>query len=143
MTIHMHDFGLMRIFPKASFRHAGPLATRSFTDFVLVEWETDLLGSVTMETGMGCYLDGPGGAQVSVRIGFTAGDGTPFFFQYISVGEMESHIRGKTPVMLAGQMEIDPAIEKYAWLNHVQFVGRGMLSREPLRQDYEMAYITG
>ena len=143
MTLKLQSFGNMLVFPGAGQRHQGPLAIRFATKIGGIEWRTEILGDVSMEVGMGSYLQGPHGAHVNVRLGLKAGDGTPFFFQYISVGEMESHIRGETPVMLAGQIEIDPENEKYAWLNHVQLVGRGILSEDPLCQSYEMAYLAG
>ncbi|MFA5964572.1 MAG: hypothetical protein WC804_11200 [Sphingomonas sp.] len=106
-----------------------------------VEWHNDVLGEVAMEVGMGSYLQGAHVAHVTVRLALLTGDGTRFHFQYISVGEMESHIRGETPVMLAGQIEIDPEDAAYAWLNRVQLVGRGMLTMDPVCQTYEMAFV--
>lgn len=141
MTLQLRPLGIMRVFPGFWTSHDGPLAIRSATRIDSVEWSTDLLGDVTMEIGMGTYLQGPHAAHVSVQLALRAADGTQFFFKYISVGEMEPHIRGETPVMLAGQIEIDPANEAYAWLNRVQLVGRGMLTTEPLCQTYEMAYL--
>ncbi|OCC23409.1 hypothetical protein MB02_12400 [Croceicoccus estronivorus] len=140
MSIELHPFGNMLVYPERAIRHAGPLALRAEAHLAGVDWETDLLGKVSMEFGMGTYLQGAYAGHVTVRLALTAGDGTPFFFQYLSVGEMDSHIRGETPIFLTGQIEIDPDIEKYAWLNRVQFVGRGMLTHDPLCQAYEMAW---
>ncbi len=137
----LHPFGQMLVYPGLSLRYEGPLALRSTTRLDSLQWHSDLLGDVSMDIGMGSYLQGPHAAHVTVRMSLRTGDGTPFFFQYISVGEMESHIRGETPVMLAGQIEIDPANPKYAWLNHAQIVGRGMLTMNPVCQSYEMAYL--
>jgi hypothetical protein len=143
MTLTLRPFGNMHVYPGFRTSHNGPLAIRSATRLERVEWTTDVLGDVSMEIGMGSYLQGPYAAHVNVRLALRAGDGTQFFFNYISVGEMESHIRGETPVMLAGQIEIDPGLERYAWLNRVQLVGRGMLTTDPLCQSYEMACLVG
>lgn len=137
----LHPFGTMRVFPGLSVRHPGPLALRSATRLDRVEWHNDVLGEVAMEVGMGSYLQGAHVAHVTVRLALLIGDGTRFHLQYISVGEMESHIRGETPVMLAGQIEIDPENAAYAWLNRVQLVGRGMLTMDPVCQTYEMAFV--
>lgn len=139
--MEMHPLGTMRIFPRVNFRYDGPLATRSLTDFERVDWSTGLWGDVTMQSGMGCYLDGPGGAKIDGRIAFTTASGIPFLFQYISVGDMDTHITGETPIFLAGQLEVDCADANLSWLNHVQIVGEGMLTLEPLCQEYKMAYV--
>jgi len=143
MALALRPFGQMQIYPDLSSQHAGPLAFRSASRLDRVEWHNDIMGSVTQHFGMGSYLVGSAAAHVTVRMALETEDGVRFFLEYISRGEMETHARGETPVMLAGQIEIDPDNEKYAWLNRVQIVGRGMLTRDPLCQSYEMAILAG
>ncbi|WP_016745963.1 hypothetical protein [Rhizorhabdus wittichii] len=143
MSMALRPFGIMRIFPDFSVRHDGPIAMRLAARLGRLEWRNELLGDVSMHVGMGSYLQGAHAAHVTVRMSLQAGDGTPFYFQYISVGEMEAHLRGEAPVMLSGQIEIDPRHEDFSWLNRVQLVGRGMLSEMPLCQSYEMAILEG
>lgn len=141
MAMSLRLFGIMKVFPDFSVRHEGPIATRLAARLGRVEWRNDILGDVSLTVGMGGYLQGSDAARVSVTMSLEAGDGTPFFFQYIAVGEMESHLRGETPVMLTGQVEVNPGHEKLRWLNRVQLIGRGMLSMDPLCQTYDMAVL--
>lgn len=143
MAMELRPFGQMQIFPSASWQHPGPLGWRSATRLDRVVWHNDLMGSVSLNLGMGSYLQGPGAAHVTVRLALETQDKVEFFFEYISRGDMESHAQGRTPVILAGQIEIDPYNEKYAWLNRVQIVGRGMLTGDPLCQSYELAIVGG
>ncbi|MGH6782838.1 MAG: hypothetical protein ACREB5_12125, partial [Sphingomonadaceae bacterium] len=121
-----------------SSKNPGPIAFRSASRLHEGSWTNELFGTATLLFGMGGYLQSEHGAHIQVRATFEAGDGTRFFIEYISRGEMTSHMTGNTPVMLAGQIDIDPANEKYAWLNHTQIVGRGMLTMDPVWQTYEM-----
>lgn len=141
MTLALRPFGTMKVFPAISLRHAGPIAVRSTTRIDRVEWRTDAWGDATLHFGMGTYLHGPGAGHVNVRLALRTGDGVDFYFDYISRGDMDRHITGEAPIFLAGQIEIDPDNAKYAALNHVQFVGRGMLTRDPLCQTYDMAIL--
>lgn len=143
MKMKLRPFGTLDVFPDFSVRHDGPIATRLAARLGRVKWHTDELGDVSLSVGMGSYLQGPHAAHVTVRMALQAGDGTPFYFQYISVGEMEAHLRGEAPVMLSGQIEIDPGHKTLAWLNQVQLVGRGMLTMDPVCQSYEMAILEG
>ncbi len=140
MSLKLCPFGTLRVFPEGSFSHPGPITTRAAAPLLSVEWKTEVLGEVSLRVGMGSYLQGAYAAHVTVRMALETEDGVPFFFEYKSVGDMESHVRGETPVFLAGLIEIDPSIERYAWLNRVQFVGRGMLSMDPICQTYDMDY---
>lgn len=141
MPLALRPFGQMQVFPDLSSQNAGPLAFRSATRLDRVEWHNDVLGTVTLHFGMGSYLQGPGAAQVTVRMAMETGDGVRFYLEYLSRGDMARHMIGEAPIMLAGQIEIDPDNAKYGWLNHVQVVGRGMLARDPMCQSYEMAIL--
>ena len=143
MALALRPFGQMQVYPGVSSQHGGPLAYRSATRLDRVEWRNDIFGSVMLHFGMGSYLQGAGAAQVTVRMAMETEDGVRFYLEYISRGDMETHARGETPIMLAGQIDIDPDNEKYAWLNRVQVVGRGMLTRDPMCQSYEMAIVAG
>ncbi|ARS28724.1 hypothetical protein [Sphingomonas sp. KC8] len=138
MTLELHPFGTYRVSSDLSSQNPGPVAFRSASRLHEGSWTNDLFGTATLLFGMGGYLQGEHGAHIQIRAAFEAGDGTRFFIEYISRGEMKSHAAGKTPVMLAGQIDIDPANARYAWLNHTQIVGRGMLTHDPLMQTYEM-----
>ncbi|MEZ5709801.1 MAG: hypothetical protein R3E02_10480 [Blastomonas sp.] len=140
MTMELKPLGRMLVYPIRAIRHAGPLTIRTAAELGSVDWQSDLLGKVTMEIGMGSYLMGPTAGHVTVRLSLVTQEGEPFFFQYISVGEMEGHIAGKSPIWLSGQVEIDPA-SRHEWLNRVQLVGRGMFTHDPLCQAYDMAYL--
>jgi hypothetical protein len=142
MKMVLRPFGYMRVFPGPSSQHEGPIAFRSASRLDRVEWQNDVMGDVKLHFGMGSYLVGEGAAHISIRMALQAADGTNFFFEYISRGDMPSHSRGETPVYLAGQIEIDPRQEKYGWLSRVQIVGRGMLTHNPTCQTYEMAILT-
>lgn len=141
MNLKLRPFGNLLVFPTGAISHPGPIATRAAAHLERVEWHNDTLGQVSMEIGMGSYLQGPYAAHVTVRMSLRTGDGVPFFLQYLCVGEMETHVRGETPIFFAGQIEIDPSIQKYAWLNRVQIVGRGILTMDPICQAYELAYL--
>ncbi|WP_246623792.1 hypothetical protein [Sphingomonas colocasiae] len=143
MTMKLRPFGTLDVFPDFSVSHDGPIATRLAARLGRVDWRNDALGAVSLSVGMGSYLQGPHAAHVTVRMALKAGDGTPFFFQYVSVGDMAAHLRGEAPIMLTGQIEIDPAHPTLAWLNQVQLVGRGMLTMDPVCQSYEMAILEG
>ena len=138
MTLTLQPFGTYRVFPGPSSQHAGPIAYRSASRLDRAEWQNDILGEVSFHFGMGSYLQGAAGAHVSVRAAMETIDGVRFYFEYISRGNMESHASGKTPVILTGQIDIDPANEKYSWLNHTQVVGRGMLTHNPTVQTYDL-----
>lgn len=141
MALALRPMGQMRVFPGLSSQNPGPLAFRSATRLDRVEWRSDVLGAATLHFGMGSYLQGPGAAQVTVRLALETEDKVPFYFEYISRGNMALHMKGDAPIMLAGQFDIDPDNAKYGWLNHVQVVGRGMLTRDPMCQSYEMAIL--
>lgn len=141
MALSLRPFGQMRVYPGLSSQHPGSVAFRSATRLDRVEWRNDVLGSATLHFGMGGYLQGSTAAQVNVRMALEAEDGVRFYLEYISRGDIATHSLGETPVFLAGQIDIDPDNEKYAWLNHVQVVGRGMLTRDPMCQSYEMAIL--
>ena len=141
MALVLRPIGQMRVFPGLTSQNPGPLALRSATRLDRVEWHSDIFGHATLHFGMGSYLMGPGAAQVTVRLALETEDKVPFYFEYISRGNMALHMTGDGPIMLAGQFEIDPDNAKYAWLNHVQVVGRGMLTRDPMCQNYEMAIL--
>lgn len=140
MTLQLKPFGTLKFFPGTgmTLQTPGPVAFRSTTRLDRAEWENDTLGAVTFLFGMGTYLQGEGGAHIHIRTAMKTEDGVPFFLEYTSRGDMESHSAGKTPVILAGQMDIDPKNAKYAWLNHTHLIGRGMLTYDPLAQTYEM-----
>ncbi len=140
MPLKLCPFGEFRVYPTGAFSHPGPIATRAAAPLESIAWKNDTLGDVSLTVGMGSYLQGPYAAHVTVRMALKTGDGVPFFFEYKSVGEMESHVRGESPIFLAGLIEIDPGNEKYAWLNRVQIIGRGMLTMDPICQTYQMAY---
>jgi len=138
MALTLKPFGTLKIFPGFTAQTPGPVAFRSATRLDAATWENDVFGAVTYLFGMGSYLQGEGGAHINIRAAFKTADGAPFYLDYISRGHMQSHVRGETPVILAGQIDIDPTNEKYSWLNHTQVVGRGMLTHDPLAQTYEM-----
>jgi hypothetical protein len=139
MGLTLKPFGFLRIYPDMSSQTPGPLAYRSATRFHNATWENDTFGAAEFLFGMGSYLHGEsGGAQVNIRAALRTQDGVRFYLDYIGRCDMPSHAAGKTPVIMAGQIEIDPANQKYAWLNHTQIVGRGMLTLDPLCQTYEM-----
>lgn len=141
MTLTLKPFGTMKVFPAISLRHPDPLAARSATRIDRVEWRTDVWGDATLQFGMGAYLRKPGAGQVNVRLALQTGDSVIFDFDYILRGDMDRHFTGEAPIFLAGQIDIDPESEKYAALNHVQFLGRGVLSRDPICQTYDMAIL--
>lgn len=141
MTLQLHSLGQMLVYPTSSITIEGPLTRRAAAHLGSVDWQSEALGRVTLDIGMGSYLQGADAAQVTVRMMLRTEDGTALFFQYVSVGEMASHIEGITPIFLAGQIEVDPTNSGLAWLNRVQLVGRGMLTMDPVCQSYEMAYI--
>lgn len=143
MALSLNPLGKLLVYPSGAVTYPGPIATRAAAPFDGAEWHSDLFGKAGMEVGMGSYLQGPYAARVTVRLSMRTADGVPFYLEYISVCDMDSHVRGEAPIWLAGQIEIDPANDKYAWLNRVQLVGRGMLSMDPICQAYEMAYLTG
>ena len=141
MTLTLKPFGTLRIFPDLTSQNPGPVAFRSASRLGAGEWRNDLFGVATMLFGMGTYLQSDSGAHIQIRAAFLLEDGARFYLEYVSRGVMETHQAGKTPVMLGGQIDIDPALDQYAWLNHTQIVGRGMLSLDPLVQEYEMGVL--
>lgn len=142
MTLKLQPFGTYRVFPGVSSQHDGPIAYRSASRLDRAEWRNDIFGDVTFHFGMGSYLQGDAGAQVTVRAALETEDGVRFFFEYISRGDMQGHAAGKSPVILTGQIDIDPNSEKYGWLNHTQVVGRGMLTHDPIVQTYDLYLLT-
>jgi len=140
MGLTLRPFGMFRIFPGVGMtsQTPGPVAFRSASRLDGATWENDVFGVTTFLFGMGSYLHGEGGAHVTIRAALKTEDDVRFYFEYISRGDMATHSVGKTPVILAGQIDIDPANAKYAWLNHTHLVGRGMLTLDPIVQSYEM-----
>jgi len=141
MGLTLRPFGTLKVYPGVgmSSQAPGPIAYRSATRLDGAEWENDVLGRVTFLFGMGSYLQGESGAgHINIRAAMKTADDVRFYLEYISRGDIPSHSAGKTPVILSGQIDIDPANAKYAWLNHTQLVGRGMLTQDPLLQTYEM-----
>lgn len=137
-SLHLRPFGTYRVFPGPSSQFKGPVAFRSSTRLDSATWKNDVLGDTRFLYGMGSYLHGSSGAHITIRAAMETADGVPFFFEYVSRGDMESHARGESPVVLAGFIEIDPSNERYAWLNHTHVVGRGMLRQAPTSQTYDM-----
>ncbi len=140
MRLTLKPFGVFKVFPTpgGTSQTPGPVAFRSASKFDNATWQNDTFGAVTFLFAMGSYLHGAGGAHINIRAALKTSDDVRFYFEYISRGDMTTHAEGKSPVILAGQIDIDPANEKYAWLNHTQLVGRGMLTQNPLCQTYEM-----
>jgi hypothetical protein len=140
MGLELKPFGTFKVYPGSGMtsQTPGPVAFRSASRLDGAHWENETFGAVSFLFGMGSYLQGEGGAHINIRAALKTGDGVPFYFEYISRGDMATHSAGKSPVILAGQIDIDPANPKYAWLNHTQLVGRGMLTYDPLVQTYEM-----
>lgn len=142
MPLTMTPFGTYRVYPGPSSQHPGPVAFRSASRLDRAQWRNDIFGETRFLFGMGSYLHGQGGAHVTVRAAFETADNARFFLEYNSRGDLETHRIGKTPVILAGFIDIDPDNAKYAWLNHTQVVGRGMLTTDPQAQTYEMYVLT-
>jgi hypothetical protein len=138
MALNLKPFGTFRVYPGLTSQTPGPVAFRSATRLDGAEWENDVFGRVKFLFGMGSYLHGAGGAHITIRAALQTSDDVRFFLEYNSRGDMASHAAGQSPVILAGFIDIDPANTKYAWLNHTQVVGRGMLTMDPLAQTYEM-----
>jgi hypothetical protein len=136
--LELKPFGTFKVYPDLSSQAPGPIAFRSASRLVAATWENDVFGAVTFLFGMGSYLEGNGGAHINIRAAMKTADDVRFYLDYISRGDMPSHAAGKSPVILAGQIDIDPANPNYSWLNHTQLVGRGMLTYDPLVQTYEM-----
>lgn len=148
MSLVLKPFGTFRIFPTRSRQTPGPMGFRSASLLGSGIWENDLFSRAEMDFGMGSYLEGAGGdANVTVRAALRCEDGTNLFIDYVSRGHMQTHSTGESPVMLSGRIEVDPALEKYAWLNRTHVIGRGMLSFPPECkglpvQHYEMFVVT-
>ena len=139
MGLTLKPFGFLKIYPGLTSQTPGPLAFRSATRLDSATWENEPFGAAKFLFGMGSYLHGESGAaQVNIRAALQTEDGVRFYLDYIGRCDMPSHSAGQTPVIMAGQIEIDPANEKYAWLNRTQVVGRGMLTHDPICQSYEM-----
>lgn len=136
MPLKLKPFGTYKVLIGPSSQNQGPVAFRSATRLEGAEWENDLFGSAKMHFGMGSYLRGADGGHITIRAAMETADGVRFFLEYTCRGEMEGHLAGRTPVILAGTIDIDPGNEKYSWLNHTQVVGRGMHTASV--QSYEM-----
>ena len=136
--LKLHPLGTLVLHPVESWRgQPGPISQRSASLIGKCSWDCERF-NLTATNAFGTYWEGPDAAQVSVRTVFKDVDGVFLFLEYLARNHMPTHSTGQTPGYLAGQVDTDPANEKYAWLNRTQVVGRGMLTYDPLVQTYEM-----
>lgn len=130
--------GNLVLHPQQSWRgQPGPISQRSASLIGKCTWECDRF-SLTATNAFGTYWEGPDAAQVSVRVVLQDADGVFLFLEYLARNHMPTHSTGEAPGYLAGQVDTNPANQKYAWLNRTQVVGRGMLTQNPMAQTYEM-----
>ena len=94
----------------------------------------------TLETssGSGGYMSGADVAQIEARIGFKDSAGVALFLDYITSASMPQLLAGKGPGYMTGRIDVSDAVEKYAWLNRTQIVGKCMVTFEPLTLNYEL-----
>jgi len=142
MALRLRPLGQLVVHPHESFQTPGPIAERSASLMRSARWTSDLF-ELEANGGFGTYLSGPHAAEVSVRLVFRSTDGLVLYLDYVARGHMPSHAAGLTPVFMAGRVDVDPRVEKLAWLNQTQVVGRGMLTTSPLAQTYEMYALAG
>lgn len=141
--LQLIPLGTLVLHPKESWRgQKGPISDRSASLLGACRWECERF-TLTATAAFGTYWEGPGAAQVNVRVPLQDADGVLLFLEYLARGFMPTHQTGHTPVFMAGQIDTDPANAKYAWLNQTQVIGRGMLTQNPLAQTYEMYALGG
>jgi hypothetical protein len=136
-NLKLIPLGTMILYPEQSCQGPGRISRRSASLIGKCTWESDRF-SLTATNAFGTYWQGPDAAQVSVRVAFKDEEGAFIFLEYLARNEIVSHSEGKTPGYLAGQIDTDPANEKYAWLNRTHVIGRGMITLDPVAQTYEM-----
>jgi hypothetical protein len=114
----------------------GPLGARSTTQFREAVWESEHLNARSVWAN-GTYRAGPRVLEVEVRTMLQTHDEELIFFHYIGRADFESHSAGETPVISTGRVEA-PEPGRYASLNDIQFVAKGMLDLTAGTQSYEI-----
>ena len=51
---------------------------------------------------------------------------------------MPTHRTGESPAYLAGRVDVDDSVKKYAWLNRTQVIGKGFFDKKEHGVLYEM-----
>lgn len=141
MSLRMEPMGTLTVHIGDSWNVAdGPIAGRSCSAFTGVDWTGPHLVARSV-WGNGSYLNGPEVAEPHIRVFFRTDDDVPFYLDYIARAHLPTHVRGESPVIMAGRLEVPESSDRYRWLNRTQVVGRGQLDTRAKTQTYEMSVL--
>ena len=120
----------------------GPVCGRSCSAFREVVWDSPQLTARSVWAN-GSYQNGPEVAEPNIRVMFRAEDGTLIYLDYLVRVHLPSHTLpvatpDKSPAIMSGQLEVDEANARYAWLNRTHVVGDGTLDLVARTQSYDM-----
>jgi hypothetical protein len=115
---------------------AGPAGTRLIVELVSAQVKGDRLrGEMLGAAAADWVIVGPEGtATVDVRVTLQTDDGAVIFVQYN--GRMDASRGLQFPMTAYVAPVFETGDERYAWVNRIQAVGKGIL-HEDLSLDYE------
>jgi hypothetical protein len=138
MALDLENMGTLVVHIDATWNFAGgPIAGRSCSAFREIIWTGPWLKARSV-WGHGSYQNGAEIAEANIRALFHTDDATQIYLDYIVRAHLPSHLRGETPAIMSGRLEVEETNKKYAWLNRTQIVGYGILDLDAKTQTYEV-----
>jgi hypothetical protein len=114
---------------------AGPAGTRVTSEVASIEVRGDRLrGRMEGIAGDWVVIGPEGTGTIDVRETFRTDDGAAIFVQYQGRADLSHGLQPGTIFYVAPRFETGD--ERYAWLNRVQAVGKGMINEDG-STDYE------